>query len=78
MNANLYTLLHERFAGKLNDTCVETPDGQRFSYADLERETARYAHVLSSELGIAKGERVAVQVEKSPQALFLYLACLRA
>ncbi|MEE4378594.1 MAG: AMP-binding protein, partial [Candidatus Competibacteraceae bacterium] len=39
---------------------------------------ARYAHVLSSELGIAKGERVAVQVEKSPQALFLYLACLRA
>jgi len=78
VNANLYTLLQTRFAGKLNDTCIETPDGQRFRYADLERETAHYAHVLSVELGIPKGERIAVQVEKSPQALFLYLACLRA
>jgi malonyl-CoA/methylmalonyl-CoA synthetase len=78
VNANLYTLLHQRFAGKLNDTCIETLDGQCFSYGQLERETARYAHVLSVELGISKGERIAVQVEKSPQALFLYLACLRA
>ncbi|HEX5629166.1 MAG TPA: malonyl-CoA synthase, partial [Usitatibacteraceae bacterium] len=29
-------------------------------------------------LGLAPGERVAVQVEKSPEALLLYLACLRA
>ena len=28
-------------------------------------------------LGVGKGDRVAVQVEKSPQAVFLYLACLR-
>ena len=33
---------------------------------------------LLQSLGVAKGDRVAVQVEKSPEAVFLYLACLRA
>ena len=28
--------------------------------------------------GVAPGDRVAVQVEKSPEAMLLYLACLRA
>jgi malonyl-CoA/methylmalonyl-CoA synthetase len=30
------------------------------------------------KLGVAPGDRVAVQVEKSPEAFLLYLACLRA
>ena len=56
---------------------IETEDGAIWSYADLERESARYAQRLAG-LGLARGERIAVQVQKSPQALFLYLACLRA
>ncbi|HXC40192.1 MAG TPA: malonyl-CoA synthase [Burkholderiales bacterium] len=53
-------------------------DGDRsHTYADLERETARYAQVLAG-LGLSPGDRVAAQVEKSPQAFFLYLATLRA
>src|ERR1700678_692781 len=37
---------------------------------------ARFAHLLASR-GIKRGDRVAVQVEKSPEAVFLYFACLR-
>jgi malonyl-CoA/methylmalonyl-CoA synthetase len=56
---------------------LETPEGRTFSYADMDAVTARYARHMTG-LGLAKGDRVAVQAEKSPEALFLYLACLRA
>ncbi|BAU48003.1 malonyl-CoA synthase [Sulfurifustis variabilis] len=75
--ANLYTLLTDRFSGSPDAWAVETEDGRRFSYADLDRSCARYARWLST-LGLAPGERVAVQVEKSVEVLFFYLACLRA
>jgi malonyl-CoA/methylmalonyl-CoA synthetase len=41
------------------------------------RESARLASCLVAQ-GAAPGDRVTVQVEKSPHALWLYLACLRA
>jgi malonyl-CoA/methylmalonyl-CoA synthetase len=56
---------------------LDTDNGRRYSYGDLDRECARYANALT-EIGLGPGDRVAVQVEKSPQSLFLYLACLRA
>jgi malonyl-CoA/methylmalonyl-CoA synthetase len=46
------------------------------SYADCFAVAARFAHVLARH-GVKPGDRVAVQVEKSPNALCLYLACLR-
>jgi malonyl-CoA/methylmalonyl-CoA synthetase len=56
---------------------LETPDGRKWSYGDLYAETARLAHALQG-YGVKVGDRVAVQVEKSPDAIALYLACLRA
>jgi malonyl-CoA/methylmalonyl-CoA synthetase len=47
-----------------------------YSYGDLDRLSAALGHHLQTR-GVGKGDRVAVQVEKSPQAVFLYLACLR-
>jgi len=47
-----------------------------YSYGDLERLSAALGHHLQA-CGAGKGDRIAVQVEKSPQAVFLYLACLR-
>ncbi|HJT42133.1 MAG TPA: malonyl-CoA synthase [Rhizomicrobium sp.] len=47
------------------------------SFRDSFAAAGRLAQVLVRH-GVAPGDRVAVQVEKSPQALFLYLACLRA
>lgn len=77
MNANFYDVLRQRFGDRLTQTCIETDGGRVFSYADVEQRTARYANAFSA-LALKKGDRVAVQVEKSPYALFVYLACLRA
>jgi malonyl-CoA/methylmalonyl-CoA synthetase len=54
---------------------LETAE-RRYSYRDLDRLSAALGQRLQA-LGVGKGDRVAVQVEKSPQAVFLYLACLR-
>ena len=45
--------------------------------ADVEAESAQYASLMRKR-GVTPGDRVAVQVEKSPQAFILYLGCLRA
>lgn len=55
---------------------IETPNGRTLTYGDLRKESARFANVLVS-LGVAPGDRVAVQIEKSPDAVLVYLACLR-
>ncbi|HEX8301133.1 malonyl-CoA synthase [Sphingomonas sp.] len=51
--------------------------GGPVSFAAFLRLSARYANLFES-LGVAKGDRVAVQVAKSPQALALYAACVRS
>lgn len=53
------------------------PDGRTASYSDMLARTARFARCLR-EAGVRPGDRVAAQVEKCADALFLYLACLRA
>jgi malonyl-CoA/methylmalonyl-CoA synthetase len=55
---------------------VETTDGRSWTYGDMLVTSARFANVLTG-LGVKPGDRVAVQVEKSPEALMLYLACVR-
>jgi len=56
---------------------IETSEGRVWTYGEMLDVSARIANVLTG-LGVAPGDRVAVQVEKSPEALMLYLACLRA
>ena len=47
------------------------------SYAGLLKQTGRLANVLLS-LGLKRGDRLLLQVEKCEAVLSLYLACLRA
>jgi malonyl-CoA/methylmalonyl-CoA synthetase len=78
MNASLFALIQDRYRTGTGRPFIETGDGRRrIAYAELDAATARHARLLD-RLGVRKGERVAFQVEKSPEALFLYLACLRA
>jgi malonyl-CoA/methylmalonyl-CoA synthetase len=77
MNANLYALFASRFPKDKTACCIETGDGLYYSWNDLEHATARLANLLAA-LDIAPGSRIAVQVEKSPEALMLYLATVRA
>ncbi|WP_353643242.1 malonyl-CoA synthase [Mesorhizobium sp. WSM2239] len=56
---------------------IETPEGRVWTYGDMLDVSGRIAGVLAG-LGVEPGDRVAVQVEKSVEALMVYLACLRA
>ncbi|MFZ4481528.1 MAG: malonate--CoA ligase, partial [Rhodoferax sp.] len=56
---------------------VETDDGLLYSWRDLDRATAMLANLLFS-LELPAGSRIAAQVDKSVEAMLLYLATLRA
>ena len=77
MNANLYAVFRQRFPSDLDDCWLETSDGLYYSWRDLERGSAKIANLLAS-LNLPAGARVAAQVEKSAEALMLYLATIRA
>ncbi|MEN3296442.1 MAG: malonyl-CoA/methylmalonyl-CoA synthetase [Burkholderiales bacterium] len=77
MNANLYALFESRFPAEKTACSIETHDGLFYTWADLERATAKMANLLA-RLKLPKDSRIAVQVEKSPEALILYLATIRA
>jgi malonyl-CoA/methylmalonyl-CoA synthetase len=53
------------------------PDGDVWSYQRFLETAAQYAHELEA-LGVGVGDRLAVQVQKSPEALATYAACLQA
>ena len=76
-NHNLFAALRAAFPASLDEVAIETDNGLSYSWRDVERATAMMANLLQS-LGLPAGSRVAVQVEKSVEAMMLYLATLRA
>lgn len=76
MTWNLYDRLLAS-ADSDQSICIETDDGVTLSYADLTALSGRFAGFLAS-IGVGPNHRVAAKVEKSVQALALYLATLRA
>ncbi len=77
MSSNLFSALRAAFPESLDAIAVETDEGLNYSWRDLDRATAMMANLLDS-LDLPEGSRVAVQVEKSVEAMMLYLATLRA
>jgi malonyl-CoA/methylmalonyl-CoA synthetase len=76
-NANLFAALRAAFPPDLDATAVETDNGLFYSWRDLDRASAMIANLLDA-LKLEPGARIAVQVEKSVEAMLLYLATLRA
>ena len=79
MSNNLFSALRAAFPTDLEQVAIETADAAplHYTWRDLERGTAMLANLLDS-LELPAGSRVAVQTEKSVEALMLYLAVLRA
>ncbi|GAB3193105.1 malonate--CoA ligase [Hydrogenophaga aquatica] len=77
MNQNVFSALRAAFPEDLDTWAVETDQGLLYSWRDLDRASAMVANLLES-LDLPEGARVAVQVEKSVEAMVLYLATLRA
>lgn len=76
-NANLYAHFKKHFPLDLGTQLLVTEAGLSVSYDDADKSSARMANCLLG-LGAVPGDRITVQVEKSVENLFLYLACLRA
>jgi malonyl-CoA/methylmalonyl-CoA synthetase len=73
--SNLYSAIHAslaRFAGKP----LFQVEGKSYTGGQVEAAVQRFAHALVAE-GLQPGDRLAVQVEKSLDNVFLYFACLR-
>src|SRR5450830_2134188 len=76
-NANLFAALRAAFPLNLDALAIETDTGLLYSWRDLERASAMLANLLVS-LDLPAGARIAAQVDKSVEAMLLYLASLRA
>jgi malonyl-CoA/methylmalonyl-CoA synthetase len=74
---NLFAHFALQFASQAGKDLLETSDGRCLTYADVNRLSAQMAEALT-DVGVQPGDRVSVQVQKSPENLCLYLACLRA
>ena len=60
-----------------NRCLLDVPGERTWSYAELVELSGRFANLLQAS-GLAPGERIAVQVDKSAAAIALYLATVRA
>lgn len=76
-NANLYAHFQQHFPPDLNTQLLTDVDGRSVTYLQADQASARIANTLL-QMGAVRGDRITVQVEKSVENLYLYLACLRA
>jgi len=76
MTGNLYSVIRDRMADP-DRVFIETGDGSICTYGDLDARSAQFAQALV-DLGVKPGDRVAAQVDKTTEAILLYLGCLRA
>jgi len=76
MSANLFDLFLTR-APRLDKLAIDAPDGMSLTYGALFERAGRAARSLA-DLGVEPGDRVAVQIDKSPDMIVLALACLKA
>ncbi|MBU3068567.1 malonyl-CoA synthase [Aestuariicella sp. G3-2] len=75
--SNLYAAFRSRFPADLSAPLLTTAEGRVYTYADAEERSAQLANCLM-QLGLKPGDRLTVQVEKSVEMLWLYLATVRA
>ena len=76
-NNNFFELIQQQILESSQKTFLELHDSHLISFADVNRLSAQLANKLN-ELGLQPGDRITAQVDKSAQAVLLYLACIRA
>jgi malonyl-CoA/methylmalonyl-CoA synthetase len=77
---NLFSALRAAWPADLDAVAIstaDTPEPLHYSWRDLDRGSAMLANLIQS-LELPPQSRVAVQVDKSVEALMLYLAVLRS
>jgi malonyl-CoA/methylmalonyl-CoA synthetase len=73
----LYGAFEATFRRLPDKVALRTLEDECWTYSALEQEASRYCNALLA-LGLEPGDRVSVQIDKSPANLFLYLGTLKA
>ena len=73
---NLYLQFARNFDERPDATFLDTVEGHGYTFAQTRTAAGQMASALR-ELGVAPGDRVAVQIDKSCETIILYLACLQ-
>lgn len=76
MSSNLFELFQNRYSGHLKDTFLALPNGENYSFEEIDDLSARMAGLLVEE-NVVPGDRVVLQTDKSAATVALYLAVLR-
>lgn len=76
MNGNLFELLRTHWAVAPDRQFLVPDSGDPLTYRDVDVRSGQFATALRS-LGAGVGDRVVVQIDKSTDAVAIYLACLR-
>ncbi len=71
LNAATELLTRALERGQGDRAAIRSPAGLRWTYADLEANASRIAHVLVEDLGLVPGNRVLLRAPNNP----LYAAC---
>jgi malonyl-CoA/methylmalonyl-CoA synthetase len=75
--ANLFSEIERVASARRAAVAFDCPDARSFTFADLLERSAAFASALTSS-GVRPGDRVTVQLDKSIEGVWLYLAVLRA
>jgi malonyl-CoA/methylmalonyl-CoA synthetase len=76
-NSNLYHHLMSTASTEPSRTLFHLEGGSTLTYSEVDRRSAQFANALTG-LGLNPGDRLVVQVAKSPDVIALWLGCLRA
>ena len=58
--------------------CVKAPNGPAWSYAELQQQADRIAHVLVQDLGLVPGNRVLLRAANKPMLVACWFAVMKA
>ena len=74
---NLFSILTRALAARAEQVFLFLPDGRSVTFGRMLADAARVSAWLE-QCGVRTGDRVVVQLEKSPAAVALYLGCIRS
>lgn len=75
-NHNLFTHFDNVLRESGDKPLLILENGVTYDYKTIEYKSSQIAALFKS-INILPGDRISVQVDKSPESLFLYLACLQ-
>jgi 2-aminobenzoate-CoA ligase len=64
--------------GRSDRPCVSAPDGPSWTYAELQRQADRIAHVLVKDCGLVPGNRVLLRSANKPMLVACWFAVMKA